>query len=259
MKVDSKGFQELFLHKARQALKELESPQEQVVALPSDTVQLSQGGSHLNFSSMVLALSAAAPAGGIPLLAALSQETAQALITPEQEKLHSERMRAQFQDVPKVDDSRVSRFWEDVSAITKSPFPAPEVFQSSFFDASSDVETMSFGTTMLESELKDDAALAFTIAHEEGHRQHRDTQGAKGLELFADLCLSNDELSSIGIQVLFEGRKQNEREADEFAARVLSQMDIEKDQVLTFLSAFPEDNLHPAGSERAALVASAWT
>ena len=258
MKVDSKGFQTLFLRKAGQTLKTFEHHQEPTIATPRDSVQLSSGVPRLEFASTVLALAAAAPAGGIPVLAALSQETAQALITPDQEKLHGENMRAQFQDLPKVDDPRVSRFWQDVSVISESHFPAPQVFQSFFIDASSDVENMSFGTTMLESELKNDAALAFTIAHEEGHRQHRDTQGAKGLEAFAELCTENEELSSIGIKVLFEGRKQNEREADEFAARVVSQMDVDKEQVLTFLSAFPEDNLHPAGTERAALVDKAW-
>ena len=258
MKVDSNRFQTLFLSKAGQALKAMEPQEDQDLAPPADTVELTGRVPKLDFASTVLALAAAAPAGGIPVLAALSQETAQALITADQEKLHGESMRAQFQDVPKVDDPRVSHFWEEVSTLSESPFPAPQVYQSFFIDASSDVENMSFGTTMLESELHNDAALAFTIAHEEGHRQHRDTQGAKGLEAFAELCSSNDELSSLGIKVLFEGRKQNEREADEFAARVVSQMDIEKDHVLTFLRAFPEDNLHPAGTERASLVDKAW-
>lgn len=255
VKIISSQFKNVFTQAAREVLNEIEAP-EAKASEPMDSVQLNSDAvtTEQGFRSVVLALAAAGPAGGIPALAALSQDIAQQMISTEAEELHGKKMAEQFSSLPVVQDERVQAAWQDVKVATDSPFQAPVVIESIFVDASSDVRNMRFGTEMLKTELAQDDVLAFTVAHEEGHRQNEDEQGARGLEAFAELCSQDDALSGIGIKVLFEGRKQNEREADIFAAEAIKKMGTDTKQVLEFLESLPEDRMHPAGTERAELV-----
>ena len=64
-------------------------------------------------------------------------------------------------------------------------------------------------------------------------------------------------LFSAAFQAVRSGRHQNERQADEFAARVAAKLGCAPLPILKFLLGIPEDSEHPAGHERAEIVRKA--
>lgn len=237
MKIDTVTFGRSFVERA--------VPRLEAQEIPLDSVDLSRPDA---FRQLTLALAAAtAP---IPLLAALSQEVAQSLVTRAQEESWADTIEDQYRSLPHLEDERVQQAWEKVREVTGSTYPAPQVLDSLFIDAQSDSREMYLGKASLGSDMADENVLLFTLAHEEGHRVHRDSAGARGLEAFHDAC-PDDRL---GLLVLREGRHQNEREADRFAARVVAQLGCDPQPILNFLTSLNEDLQHPDGDERAAAV-----
>ena len=229
---------------------------------PVDGVSLSEGSSAtdtLAFQAAVSAVAASATLGGVVGLAAMAQEVARELVTSAEEVDASNRMTEQFAaTLPRVEDPRVEGSWAEVSRVTKSPFEAPLVFQSFFIDAQADARTIMLGTESLKGDLAGDEVLAFTLAHEEGHRQHRDTAGAAGLQALLDSCESDKELYSIAYDAMAQGRQDNERRADLFAAEAMVKLGVDKQPILAFLGSMPGDMQHPEGAERVALVESVY-
>lgn len=258
MRVDVAKFQTVFTRRAQKRLagkvSEASSPP------PSDSISLSDTSApiHAQFKSAVLAMATAASLGGIPALAALAQEVSKDLVTPEQEALDSQKLADQLSALPPAQDQRVQQAWNQVKSLSNSPFAAPKVLQSSFVDAQSDARAMYFGTASLQKDFADDSVLLFTVGHEEGHRVHRDSAGAAGLEALLELGKNDEELFGLAFKALNQGRLENERQADTFAARLLRSSDLDKKKVEQFLAATPGDLQHPEGGERANLVADVW-
>lgn len=259
MKIDSASFQKAFVQRAQVLLEKADSAVSQSTEpAPVDEVSLSgsgQSSGRLSFQGLVTGLAVSTAMGGVPGLAALAQEVARGLISDEQEAAASVRMTEQFlQTLPKVEEPRVAEIWSEIAKVTDSPFQAPLVFQSGFLDAQADARTIMLGTESLNEDLSDDSVLAFTLAHEEGHRRHRDTAGAAGLQALFELCQENDELYGLAFKAMAAGRRHNERQADQFAARAMTELGYDKQPVLEFLEALPGDMQHPPGPERADLV-----
>ena len=202
------------------------------------------------FDQMVLAVSLST--AGIPALAALSQDIARALVTPQQEHDLAQSMHDAFQSRFVPNQPELDQAWQGVQRVTGTSFPAPQQVKSPLVYAQADSRNLYIGQDALAGELSDANVLTFTLAHEEGHRQHRDTAGAKGLE-----SLSEATAHPAGFQAIREGRHQNERLADEFAARVAAKRGCAPLPILQFLLGIPEDAEHPAGKDRAGIVRQA--
>lgn len=199
------------------------------------------------FDQMVLAVSLSS--SGVPALAALSQDIARALVTPQQEQDLAQSMHDAFESRFVSNQPELDQAWQGVQRVTASSFPAPQQVKSPLVYAQADSRNLYIGQDALAGELSDPHVLTFTLAHEEGHRQHRDTAGAKGLE-----SLSEATSHPAGFQAIRAGRHQNERLADEFAARVAAKLGCAPLPILQFLLEIPEDAEHPAGKERAEIV-----
>lgn len=262
MQINPAKFQTAFLQRASEAL----SKPEQAVAVdsgtPVDGVTLSGvsvSTDALSFQAAVSAVAASATLGGVVGLAAMAQEVARELVSPAEEMDAARRMTEQFAaTLPRIEDPRVQDSWVEVSRVTESPFEAPLVFQSFFIDAQADARNIMLGTESLKGDLASDEVLAFTLAHEEGHRQHRDTAGAAGLQALLDSCEKDKELYSLAYDAMAQGRQDNERRADLFAAEAMVKLGVEKQPILEFLGSMPGDMQHPVGTERVALVESAY-
>lgn len=250
MRIDTFVFQRAFCERARPLV-----PADKLEALPADSFEPSNQARR--FQQMALAVSVAAGASGVPTLAALSQEIGQNLVSQAEDAAFADHVADQYSSLGQRQDERVEQAWSRVAQASGSNFPAPVVLESSFIDAQSDSREMYLGTASLAGDMANDSVLLFTLAHEEGHRQHRDKAGAAGLEAFLASCQGNDELESLGFKVLREGRHQNEREADAFAAGVLAQLDCEPAPVLAFLAGLEGDLQHPEGRQRERLVRQA--
>ena len=262
MQINPARFQKAFLQRAGQALSKPEQAKAVDSGAPVDGVSLSNGSAStdtLLFQAAVSAVAASAALGGVVGLAAMAQEVARELVTSTEEVEASERMTDQFAaTLPRIEDPRVLDSWTEVSRVTKSPFEPPLVFQSFFIDAQADARTIMLGTESLKGDLASDEVLAFTLAHEEGHRQHRDTAGAAGLQALLDSCEKDKELYSLAYDAMAQGRQDNERRADLFAAEAMVKLGVEKQPILEFLGSMPGDMQHPVGTERVALVESAY-
>ncbi|MGE0492920.1 MAG: hypothetical protein AB7S38_27160 [Vulcanimicrobiota bacterium] len=250
MRIDTFQFQRAFCERARPLV-----PADQLEALPADSFEPSNQARR--FQQMVLAVSAAAGASQVPALAALSQEIGQNLVSQAEDAAFADNLADQYSSLPHRQDPRVEQAWSQVAQASQSSFPAPVVLESSFIDAQSDSREMYLGTASLAGDMADDTILLFTLAHEEGHRQHRDKAGVAGLEAFLAGCQGNDQLESLSFKVLREGRHQNEREADAFAAGVLAQLGCDPAPALAFLGGLEADMQHPGGHEREQLVRQA--
>jgi len=55
-----------------------------------------------------------------------------------------------------------------------------------------------------------------------------------------------------------QGRQDNERRADLFAAQAMLKLGVDKQPILEFLGSMPGDTQHPEGAERVALVESVY-
>ena len=257
MQIDKVRFQQVFTARAQQMLcatEESKANESCALPEPKDDVVFSKPVDPLAFQSAVSAFSTAASLGGIPALAALTQEVAQALIGPQDEEESAQKILEQLSTLPRVQDNRVDQTWSRVAEATASPYSPPEVVDSFFIDAQADARNMLLGTTPLKQDLADDNVLAFTLAHEEAHRQNRDSAGSAGLETLVELCKDDEGLFPIAFKALGEGRRQNEREADLFAAEVAKKLNYQLEPILKFLESLPGDLQHPPGSERAELV-----
>lgn len=257
MQIDRVKFGAVFARRVAEMLEE--KPRVAVApSEPRDLVEWSKAKPPsvptLSFENAVLALAGSAALGGIPALAALSQEVAKDLVTRSDEQQYSDLVQEQFSSLPQVVDPRVDRLWDRVEQMTNSPFPAPRVLQSVFVDAQSDSLGMYLGTDSLDSSLSDDSILAFTLAHEEAHRRHRDSAGGAGLDALYELAKDDDQLGSLAFRALRHGRQANEFAADLFAARVLSDLGLPERPVVEFLASLPGDLQHPEGRLRARLV-----
>jgi hypothetical protein len=258
VQIDTAKFRTAFTQRAQRVLSQVEKTTETAAPTPSDQVSLSGGGDPsvqgLKFEAAVTAIATSATLGGIPGLAALTQDVAHSLVSEQQEIDASARMVDQFTSLPLVQDERVESVWSGVAEVTESPHDAPLVYESFFIDAQADARNMMLGTETLKGDLADDNVLAFTVAHEEGHRQHRDTAGTAGLQALMDLTENDKELYSLAYQAMAEGRQQNEREADLFAAEAMTELGYDKQPMLEFLNSLPGDIHHPVGTQRAQAV-----
>ncbi len=262
MRIDQSQFQKAFVQRANQALSQSKGAEVVETRVPTDGVSLSKRSAStdvLSFQSTVSAVAASAALGGVIGLAAMAQEVARGLVTSAEEVDASNRMTQQFAaTLPQVDDPRVQDSWAEVSRVTESLFEPPLVFQSFFIDAQADARTIMLGTESLKGDLAGDEVLAFTLAHEEGHRQHRDTAGAAGLQALLDSCENDKELYSLAYDAMAQGRQDNERKADLFAAEAMVKLGVDKQPILEFLGSMPGDMQHPEGAERVALVESIY-
>lgn len=245
MKIGVDTFQARFV---RQAPQQLKDPLLQEVA---DRVDFgSSKAVAAAFDQMVLAVGLSSL--GVPGLAALSQDVARALITPQQEQQLADTLHDVFESRFAPNHPLLEETWQGVQRVTGSAFPAPQQVNSPLVYAQADSRNLYIGQSALATDLADPNVLTFTLAHEEAHRQHRDSAGAKGLE-----ALQESSSSPAAFQALREGRHHNERQADEFGARVAAKLGCEPLPILKFLLEIPEDAEHPAGRERAALVRQA--
>ena len=252
MKIHSAQFQASFV---RQAPRHVPDAQVQAAV---DSVSLSaQPVSPSAFAQVALAVSVAAQGGGVPALAALSQEVARALVTPEQEEQLAQGMRDGFGSRFVPNRPALQEAWNKIQGLTGSSYPAPQEVNSPIVYAPADSRNLSIGKDALETDLADANVLTFSVAHEEGHRQHRDTAGAKGLESFLEAGQENPKLFPLAFQAVRAGRHENERRADEFAARVAARLGCQPLPILEFLLSIPGDAEHPDGLERAQLVRAA--
>lgn len=258
MQIDRNRFQNLFTQRVTRLTQQPAAVPISVEA--GDRVDLTSTptASRNMFAEAVLTLATTASLGGIPALAALSQEVAQLLVTPEQELQSAAKIAAQLSSLPTVSDPRVEKAWQDIEQLSSSPHTAPVVVDSFFVDAQADARNMFIGTSALKGDMANDSVLSFTLAHEEGHRIHRDSTGSAGLETLLELCREDEKLFPLAFQALGEGRRQNEREADSYAARLLTQLPVEQGAVMNFLSQLPGDLQHPDGKERAEALRSIW-
>ncbi|MFN8611238.1 MAG: S8 family serine peptidase [Vulcanimicrobiota bacterium] len=237
MKIEAVPFQTRFL---RQAAQKLGSTELQAAV---DRIDLSSPSQlQRAFDQFKLALEANAAAA--PLLAAIAQDVARSLITPAQEQERADGLRDAFESRFVPNEEPLQKAWQGVQKVTASSFPPPREVNSPLVYAQADSHNLFIGKEALSGELSDPNVLTFSLAHEEGHRQHRDTAGALGLNF-------------LGPSALRAGRHQNERRADEFAARVAAKLGCAPLPILRFLLGIPEDNEHPPGLERARLVRQA--
>ena len=254
MQIDTAKFRAAFTQRVQRELSPAEPVDAARASNPTDQVALSGKAEspewRLRFETAVRAIAVSAAAGGIPGLAALAQDVGQSLVSEQEEVETARGMVEQFSSLPLIEDGGVDKLWKGVAAATDSPFEPPLVYESFFIDAQADARNIMLGTQSLKGDLADNNVLAFTLAHEEGHRQHRDTAGTAGLQALLDLSEGNDELYSLAFRAMSEGRQQNEREADEFAAEALTELVHDKQPILDFLSSMPGDLHHPPGAER---------
>ena len=183
-------------------------------------------------------------------LAEAAQDVARELVTPEQEREFAHSILDVYTSRLVPTDPQTAAIWEKVQGVTGSAFPAPQVVNSPLVAAQADSRNLLLGKATLEGELADPALRTFAIAHEEGHRQHRDSAGTLGLEALL-------EGSPQGFLAMREGRHQNELEADEFSGRVVGRLGCDPKPILQYLLSLPEDVEHPAGLTRAFTVKEA--
>ena len=257
MKIQAIPFQHAFLKKAAEVLPKSESAT--FTAPPVDQAVLSSevsgsGRLEQRFSQAVLAVATSAQLAGIPTLAAIAQEVGQSLITPEQEKAHGESIAKQYSDRVKETPEQLEAEWDALSSTVKSEFGPPVVIDTGIVFAQADTTGMYIGQDALRGELSNKDALAFTLAHEEAHRTHRDSAGAKGLETLYELVKDEEKLFPLAFKALVAGRHQNEYEADLFAVQTLKKMGRDVEPAFEFLNSLEEDLQHPAGPERVAYV-----
>ncbi len=216
----------------------------------SDTVELSPVCPDQAFQMTLSLLVASA---GLPVLAALAQEVGRELVTSEQEAARAELTRAVYREREKELPESVASAWSKVREVTDSPHQPPVVVDTPLVFAQADTLGMRLGRAALENELADPNVLLFTLAHEEAHRQHRDTAGSRGLEVLIELAEGN--LGTAALQALHQGRQDNELQADLFAAQVCAELGCDPKPILAFLEATEGDTDHASGSERARAVA----
>lgn len=263
MKIEPAAFQTAFLRRAEGANQtgRADRALAERSAEPADSVELTPAHAEVPTTPLqqaVLALSAASAAVGGPLLPAVAQEVGKALVTAAQEERQAESRREAFGKwvVPTGEKAeRVREAWERLQQVSPSPLPPPKVIDLSLTFAESDTREMFIGTRALDGELADPSVLTFTLAHEEGHRRHRDSAGSAGLEaLVAAVDGAPAEVTREAFRALREGRHENERRADAFAAEVAARLGCDPEPILAFLLACEEDMQHPAGLERAEAV-----
>ncbi len=237
MKIAPTPFQTRFL---QQAARRLASPELQTAV---DRLDLSNAPQvQRAFDQVLLALAAAS--GGTPLLATIAQDVARSLVTSQQEQELAQSLQDAFESRFTPNSAALDQAWQSVQKVTGSQFPPPQQVNSPLVYAQADSRNLLIGKEALQGDLADPNVLTFSLAHEEGHRQHRDTAGAKGLEFLPPAALRC-------------GRHQNERRADDLAARVAAKLGCAPLPILQFLLAIPEDGEHPAGLERARAVRTA--
>lgn len=259
VKIGVSEFQQRFSELARQRLRERP---EASTAEPADSVapgrvtETAAGDPHAvtSFAQLTLALAASAPAGGVAVLALVAQDAARSLVTSEQEASLARGIRDSFASRIVPSPPQLQQSWQKVSALSASLFAAPEVVNSVLVEAQADSGNLFLGQATLAHELADPDVLAFAVAHEEGHRQHRDTTGSRGLELLLQACGDDPQLFPLAFRACHEGRRGMERAADAFAARVTSAMGCHLAPIAAYLASLPGDSEHPDGAERAAAV-----
>ncbi len=247
MKIQPAQFQRLFLERAEQKLKDLENSPELPAANDSIELGNSTSGPALNrVDQAVVALTTAAGATGVAVLAALAQEVGRQLVDPEQETRFSESRLSAFADRQVADDPRLNRAWHKLEELSVSSFQAPRVINSPIVVAEAGTREIFIGAEALDGELSDPAVLLFTLAHEEAHRRNRDSAGSWGLE-----ALLAADASKPSFQALREGRHQNEYAADAFGAEIAARAGCAPEPILAFLAGCHEDIQHPDGPLRA--------
>lgn len=186
------------------------------------------------------------PARATPAqLAEAAQDAARELVTPDQDRAGSLVDAFSSRLVPT--DPQTAATWDRIKSVTGSVFPAPRVVNTILVVAQADSHDMLLGKAALEGELVEPNVRTFAIAHEEGHRQHRDTAGNLGLEA----------LLGTHPEAVRAGRHQNELQADDFAGHVAGKLGCDPKPILEYLLALPEDAEHPAGLTRAFAVKGA--
>jgi Zn-dependent protease with chaperone function len=220
-----------------------------------DRVELTGAGlpPQAAFQQMFLALAAATP-GGPPALAALSQGIARSLMPPEQEEQFAASLNDAFASRFVPPTPALQNAWGKIEGITGKHFSPPQLVNSPLIYAQADSRNLYIGTEALQSDLADPDVLIFALAHEEGHRRHRDSAGTRGLDTLLEICQDSPQMFKPALAAVREGHKENERQADAFAARVAAQLGCKPGPIAQFLEAIPEDHEHPSGSERAAAV-----
>jgi hypothetical protein len=251
MKIVSSQFQARFVERAQARLVQVPSGEAEAV----DSVTLSRGVPvQTAFAQAALALQAAAGGAGVAVLAALSQDVARSLINAEQEEQLAAGLHDAFESRFVPSDPKLEAAWQGVQAVTGSQNSAPQQVASPLVYAQADSRNLFVGSDALAGDLANPSVLTFTLAHEEGHRQHRDTAGAKGLEAFVEAAGEDPKLFKLAFGVLREGRHENERQADDFGARAAARLGCDPKPILEFLLPIPEDGEHPGGRERAVAV-----
>lgn len=245
MKVDRVAFRETFVQRAA-ARPVAAGPVDQVSVGPAVAPRLRP------LDQAVLALAAAGPAG----VAVVAQEAARALVTRSQEEALAASTREAYASYAAPPDERVQRCWQRIQEVAgPSEFPPPQVVTLGLVFAEANSLDMYVGASALAGELASDDVLTFALAHEEGHRRHRDSAGSTGLEALVEVTGdSPPEVSRLGFLALREGRHENERQADAFAADVVGRLGCDPKPLEAFLRACEEDMQHPAGSARAEAV-----
>lgn len=247
MKIQPAQFQRLFLQRAEQRLNDLENPSELPAA--NDSVELGErasGRASSRIDQAVVALTAAAGASGVAVLAALAQEVGRQLVDSKQEARFSESRLHAFADRRAAEDPRLSQAWQRLEELSDSPFQAPRVINSPIVVAEAGTREIFIGAEALDGELSDPAVLLFTLAHEEAHRRNRDSAGSWGLE-----ALLEADPSKSSFQALRQGRHQNEYVADAFGAEIAARAGYSPEPILAFLAGCHEDVQHPDGPLRA--------
>lgn len=177
-------------------------------------------------------------------VAEAAQDVGRELVTPAQEEAFAETVLDTFSNRLQPTDPVTAATWAKVRAATSSPFPAPQVIGSILVVAQADSRNLLLGKDALQGELADPNVLTFAMAHEEAHRQHRDTAGVRGLATLV-------EAAPKALPVMRAGLHQNELEADEFAGRAAGRLGCDPKPILKYLVSIPEDAEHPHGLTRA--------
>lgn len=249
MKVGLSQFQTRFVERAKEKIPAVE------VQSVIDSVTLTPGlPPQQAFAQVALAIATAAQAGGVPALAAISQDVARSLVSPADELSLAQALESGFESRFVASPPELESAWQGVQKVTGSSFPPPQVVNSPLVYAQADTRNLFLGKEALATDLKEPEVLTFTLGHEEGHRQARDMAANQGLESFAQSAAGDPKLQRLAFQVMREGRHANERRADQAGAHAAAQLGCEPGPILTFLLSIPEDNEHPGGLERARAV-----